>query len=395
MANIRRTRRIIVALRMAGVAGQEKLSGIFRYLGDNHDWDITLLRTAADFTTDRIRAALQEKTDGFIVSIPDTERTAALLAHETVPTVIMDIHDAQLAKRTKNITFIRNSPKEIGFAAADFLLSTGRCRSYAFIHNPAVVEWSVDRCLAFRQTLADHGLWSHEISSLEALSTLERPIGILAANDDCAYNTLEFCRAHRLRVPEDVLVLGVNNDTLICENCRPRLSSIQPDFEQEGFLAAEELARMFAAESRGTNAKTIFVGVRQIVHRESTAEISQAGKLVQKALAYMQKQALKGISAADVISHLGCSRRLADLRFHELQGISIGESLINLRLAAVQRLLLSTREPIESIATSCGFRNANYLRNLFKRRFGMTMRNWRECHATPTSVPQLSDETKR
>lgn len=367
-------KRVFIALRMAGVAGQEKLAGIFRFLGENHDWDITLVRTAADFTPERVHAALQEDYDGFIVSIPDTERTAALLAATDIPTLVMDIHDPALAARKKNIVFIRNSPEEIGHAAANHLLSTGRCRSYAFIHHPAILEWSVDRFRAFRETLRDHGLWAHELNGPAELKGLERPIGVFAANDDCGYDALEYCRRHRLHVPEDILMLGTNNDALICENCRPRLTSIQPDFEQEGFLSAQTLDALM----RGETAKPLLdVGVKAVVRRDSTADVSVAGKLVQKAVAYIRKNALQGISARDVVAHMGCSRRLADLRFHELMGTSIGEMIISIRLDEVKRRLSSTRESIDTIAADCGYENPNSLKNLFKKRFGLSMRAWR------------------
>ena len=98
---------------------------------------------------------------------------------------------------------------------------------------------------------------------------------------------------------------------------------------------------------------------------------------MQKALAYIQRNALKGISVDDVSRHLKVSRRLADLRFRELQGTTIGETIISLRLAEVKRLLRSTKEPIDSIAALCGYSNPNYLKNLFKRRFAMSMRDFR------------------
>lgn len=373
-------KRVFIALKMAGVAGREKLSGIFRFLGDNHDWDITLIRTAAEFTPARMRRALAEGYDGFIVSIPDTETTAALLAATDLPTVVMDIHDPALSARARNIVFIRNAPEEIGRAAADHLVSTGRCRSYAFVHNPSVLEWSVGRFRAFRDMLRDRGLWAHELNEPSEIKGLERPIGVFAANDDRGYDILEYCRRHRLRVPEDVLVLGTNNDTLICENCRPCLSSIQPDFEQEGFLAAQALAELMKRKSP-TPARTSFVGVKAVVHRDSTIDVSVAGKLVQKAVAYIRKNALRDISVSDVARHLGCSRRLADLRFRELMGTSIGEMIISARLDEAKRLLVSTREPLNAIATSCGYANPNSLKNLFKKRFGLSMREWRQQQA--------------
>ena len=76
--------------------------------------------------------------------------------------------------------------------------------------------------------------------------------------------------------------------------------------------------------------------------------------------------------------HLGCSRRLADLRFRELQGTSIGEMLITTRLEEVKWMLRSTKEPVDAIAAECGFSNPNYLKNLFKKRFNMTMRDYRK-----------------
>ena len=378
-------KKVFIALRMAGIAGQEKLSGIFRFLGDNHDWDIRLVRTAGEFTAAAVKEALRSKYDGFVVSIPDTEPTAALLASTEIPTIVMDIHSPLLSARKRRIVFIRNSSAEIGRTAANHLLAIGTCRSYAFVHNPSVMQWSVDRCKAFRETLRDNGFWCHELKSPEGLQKLERPVGVFAANDDRGYDVLEFCHAHRIRVPEDAAVLGINNDTLICENCHPQLSSIQPDFEQEGYLAAETLTRMMCTPKplnlstlQPFNLSTLFVGVKAVIRRESTAELSRSGKLIQRAVAYIRRHALEGISVADVVAHLKVSRRLADLRFRELQHTSIGEEIMRIRLSEVQRLLRTTKDPIEAIAAKCGYENPNYLKNLFRKRFSMTMRDFRK-----------------
>ena len=374
-------KKVFIALRMAGIAGQEKLSGIFRFLGDNHDWDIRLIRTAGEFSVAAVKDALRSKYDGFIVSIPGTEETAAVLATTDIPTIVMDIYSRRLAARKRNIVFIRNSSEEIGRTAANHLLAIGTCRSYAFVHNPSVMQWSIDRCRAFRETLRDNGFWCHELRTSDGLQKLERPVGIFAANDDRGYDVIEFCHAHRMRVPEDAAVLGINNDTLICENCHPRLSSIQPDFEQEGYLAAETLTKMMrprAASSHIPHPSSLFVGIRSVIRRESTAELSTSGKLVQKAVAYIRRHALEGIGVSDVVTHLKVSRRLADLRFRELQHTSIGGEITRIRLAEVQRLLRATREPIDSIAAKCGYANPNYLKNLFRKRFSMSMREFRK-----------------
>ena len=373
-------KRVLVALRLQGIAGQEKLSGIFRYLGDTPEWDVRFIRSAQEFTAARVKTAIADGYDGFIVSVPDAERAAEPLADTDIPTIVMDIHSPALSARKKNIVFIRNSPEEIGRSAANHLLSIGRCKSYAFVHHQSVMQWSVDRFKSYRDTLRENGFECHELKSPEGIEKLERPVGVFAANDDRGYDVIEFCRANHLRVPEDIAVIGINNDTLVCENCHPRLSSIEPDFEQEGYLAAETLARMMSASpspSPSTSTSTLFVGVKQVVRRESTAELSASGKLVQRALVYIRRNALKGISVTDVAAHLHVSRRLADLRFRELQGTTIGETIITERLAEVKRLLRETKDPIDAIAIRCGYENPNYLKNLFKRRFAMTMREFR------------------
>ena len=372
-------KRVLVALRLQGIAGQEKLSGIFRYLGDSPEWDVRFIRSAQEFTAARVKTAIADGYDGFIVSIPDAERAAEPLADTDIPTIVMDIHSPALSARRKNIVFIRNSPEEIGRSAANHLLSIGRCRSYAFVHHQSVMQWSVDRFNAYRDTLREHGFECHELKSPEGVEKLERPVGVFAANDDRGYDVIEFCRANQLRVPEDIAVIGINNDTLVCENCHPRLSSIQPDFEQEGYLAAETLSHMMhpAPCTPHPAPRTLFVGVKQVVRRESTAELSLSGKLVQRALVYIRRNALKGISVTDVAAHLHVSRRLADLRFRELQGTTIGETIISERLTEVKRLLRETKDPIDAIAVRCGYENPNYLKNLFKRRTGKTMSAFR------------------
>jgi two-component system response regulator YesN len=99
---------------------------------------------------------------------------------------------------------------------------------------------------------------------------------------------------------------------------------------------------------------------------------------VQKALAFIDTPAIRGISVDDVVKHINCSRRLADLRFHELQGQSILNAITARRLDEVKRLLTVTNEKIDTIAVLCGYTNPNYLKNLFKKHFGLSMRDFRQ-----------------
>lgn len=124
------------------------------------------------------------------------------------------------------------------------------------------------------------------------------------------------------------------------------------------------------------------VGIRAIVHRDSTYPQSESGRLVQKALAYILKNALKGIGVADVAAHLKVSRSLLNLRFRELQHASVYETILAQRLEEVQRRLRQTREPLDTLAVACGWSNPTALKNLFKRRFGLSMSAWRAQNAS-------------
>ena len=374
-----KTKNVFIALKMAGVAGQSKLVGVFRYLketyGENSPWEIQLVRTRVELASDVVKQAIANGTDGFIVSIPDTEDAVFPLTGISAPTIAMDIHSPELEARQSNIVFIRNSSEEIGREAALFLLGQGVARSYAFLHSEPVMDWSEARFKAFKRMLNDNGIWCEELFSPADAARLKRPAAILAANDDRAYELLKALAARHVAVPRGVAVLGVDNDELFCENTHPRLSSVQPDFEEEGWLAAKTLDDMM--QGRAFAERTLLVGVKRIVQRESTTEQSHAGRLVQKAVAYIDRHALEGIGVNDVVKHLKCSRRLADLRFRELQGRTILNAITERRLDEVKSRLAGTKEKMDAIASACGFKSPIYLKNLFKKHFGMSMSKFR------------------
>ena len=162
-----KNRKVLIALKMASISGQNKMAGIFRYLneryGERSPWDVRLVRTRVELTADVLQAAISDGTDGFIVSIPDTEDAVGPLAETSIPTIVMDIHAGALEKRSKNIAFIRNSAEDIGRKAAHFLLGQGVAHSYAFLHSDPMMDWSRARFEVFRKALGDAGLWCEEI----------------------------------------------------------------------------------------------------------------------------------------------------------------------------------------------------------------------------------------
>jgi len=136
-----------------------------------------------------------------------------------------------------------------------------------------------------------------------------------------------------------------------------------------------------AGYSRRQLGKTYLVGIRQIVQRDSTHPLSDSGLLVQKALAYIEHNALKGIGVQDVAHHLNVSYSLLNLRFHELQHETLYETILRHRLEAVRERLASTHEAIDDIASRCGWPVPASLKKLFKQRYGVSMRDWRRQQA--------------
>ncbi|MBR4171307.1 MAG: substrate-binding domain-containing protein [Kiritimatiellae bacterium] len=385
-------RHVVVGLRMAGIAGQDKLNGIFSYLNEGHRWMLSIYRTRHEFTAKTVREEIAKGADGFLVGIPGAEEALAEIAKTGLPVVLLNVPPGRLAKRGRGVATVKSDAREVGRHAADTFLSQGVYKSYGYAGYRTDDDWSRERGYAFRDALEKAGFAvrmfdithyragiDDQASLIRWLESLPKPCGILAACDDRAYEILDACNEAGVKVPSEVGLLGVNNDPILCENSRPKLSSVQPDFKEEGRLASELLESMMG--SRGAaKSVTRLVGIKTIVHRETTFPMSHAGKLVQKALAFIDRNATRKIGVPDVIAYLKVSRSLAELRFRELQHESIYEAITRVRLEEVKHRLLTTCDTIETISVDCGWSNANTLKNLFRRAFGLSMRDYRNQH---------------
>ena len=384
-------RRVVVALRMAGIAGQDKLNGVFDYLSAGRRWQLIIYRTKHEFTTEVVEHELARGADGFIVGIPGTEDALSLLAKSKVPTVVMNVSGGGIENRTDGIAFVKSDSAAVGREAANALLKQGIYKSYGYAGYRTDDDWSRERGTAFRDALEEAGFVGRMMdithykdkvedksTVMEWLRALPKPCGILAACDDRAFEILDICKEIGLKVPAEVGILGVNNDPILCENTEPKLSSIQPNFIEEGRLAAELLEQLMSGGKISSGKRLSKVGIRAIVHRESTVAQSESGKLVQKVLAYIGREATRGIGVEEVARRFKVSRSLLELRFRELQNESVYEAMLRIRLEEVKRLLRQTDDPISEITSACGWKNPIPPKSLFKRRFGISMRDWRK-----------------
>jgi LacI family transcriptional regulator len=219
--------------------------------------------------------------------------------------------------------------------------------------------------------------WGLEQSHMrEWLLALPKPCGIMVAVDLRAKQVLDTCLAAGIRVPEDIAVIGVDNDEALCENTTPSLSSVLPDFEGGGYLAAELLDRMMRQTQ--PEPQHLIYGVKRIFHRESSLYIPKSSHLITSAVEFIRLNACAGITVTDVAKQLNVSRRWAELRFREVRGHTILSEIQHHRLERVCALLRETNLPIGTIGERCGYPTETYLKALFKKRFGITMRDYRK-----------------
>lgn len=169
--------------------------------------------------------------------------------------------------------------------------------------------------------------------------------------------------------------LGVDNDEILCECAQPTLTSIMPDFRKVGYEAAEALDALMEGE-RVPKLQTI--GICETVERMSTSDRTGSNHRVSRARDILRRQVFNGGVSVDGLARaIGCSTRLLLKDFQSILGHSVVDEINQLRLAKVKYLLRNTSSDETTIAKTSGFKSPAYLRNLFHKRFGMTMREWR------------------
>ena len=262
-------------------------------------------------------------------------------------------------------------------------------RDYAYVGFRIPMFWARERHDAFVAAVAKNGRGCHvfdpereqlphvrQAACADWVRGLPRPCGIFAANDYVGEEILNICAQQGISVPDELAVLGVDNDEAVCENTTPSLSSIAPDFERGGYMAAELLARRIV----GTWCSPVFLkfGVERVVTRQSTRRMACDRGRVAEAVEMIRRRACEGLSAAEVVKFIGEPRRTAEMHFREATGRSIHEEIDEVRFTKVFELLKNPRQSIDAIPDICGFKTGVALRKAFRLRTGLSMRDWRK-----------------
>lgn len=395
---LRRLPRVTVFVSMRSCYGPSVMRGIFSHIAANGEWRLDIVRSEKDVSASAITEACLHRADGFIIAITDPFVPLNALVASGVPFVTIENHFLAQDVVSPLARHIRLDNHAIGDIGAREFIAEGRYSTFGFVpERKGFAVWSQDRRQGFEDAIHRCGGVfsvfpssptdgrSERIGNLAKwLKRLPRPAAIMAADDSVAMDVLQACSAARLRVPSDIAVLGVDDEDFICENTTPPLSSIRPNFIEAGRLAAETLERMMrgGSQRRGEPTEITVKGENEVIRRASTTREASSGPLVQRAIAFIRQNAKRGIGVRDVVAHLRVSRSLADLRFREVRGESILSVITTARLTELKTQLANTATPIGEITRSLGWTSENYPKNLFRKKFGISMKEYRESHRT-------------
>ena len=376
---------IAIHLRLETASHRKRMMGIFRHVGATNDWDMRIIPNE-DALCELIETTNPaEQPDGIISGVPYSERTRNTIVQSGIPFVGIGMNESELATHGNLCRFVLNDNEGIGKAAADHFLSLGNFRSFAFIPDTRGRKWSVLRGNAFASRLNDKGIpcsiyrmTANDASDLSSfLKQLPKPAAVFAAWDGRGADVIHAAHTTHLQIPDDLSVLGVDDDDLICEHTVPTLSSIKTAAEGMGEAAAKLMKELLSGKtSKSSNAvRCPLIGITE---RGSTRPPMPATDLILRARTFIDAEAENGITADDVALHLNISRRLLDLRFKQYESQSVAKCITDRKLEHAKRLLSDSRISVKKAFTQVGFGNIAYAVRLFRETFGKTPESWRQ-----------------
>ncbi len=375
-------KRVILLIETSREFGRELLSGIARYSRLNGPWSFYREPRGLKSAIPRLT---NWSADGIIMrnSVISTE-----LINLKLPTILV-LHET---KRPNHLPAVLTEGTAIAHLASEHLLNRG-LRHFAFCGFDNFI-WSNERKFFFAQILNDAGYkvhvykkpkdrkynsWDNEQSYMtEWLKELPKPVGILACNDDRGQHVLEACKSADLHVPEEVAVLGVDNDSIICSISDPPLSSIALNVEPAGYAAADLLNKLMDGEPM--QGQEIIVTATHVVKRQSTDVLSINDSNLVNAIRFIKQNAKNKISVNDVVAQTYISRRSLEEKFKKNLYRTINEEIKRVRVEQITQVLIESSLSISEITSLFNFTDAEHISRYFKQEKGMGLREFRKLH---------------
>ncbi|MEM7576922.1 MAG: substrate-binding domain-containing protein [Planctomycetota bacterium] len=301
------------------------------------------------------------------------------LVPENAPRVYIGYHAPPGAAR------VLADERAIGATGAEHLIRLG-FRNHCFIGGMErragfveVVEAANLNLLDVPEPIrgTDPTQWSEPFDVLvDWLKAAPKPLGVMAMHDINARNVSLACRLAGLRVPDDVAILGVDNDELLCDLSDPPLSSVEQGLRQIGYEAGQLIDRML----RGEPSQVITVPPRRVVPRRSTDVLAIDDPEVAEAIRFIRNRSGEDIAIDQIAEAVALNRRSLERRFAKATGHSLHTEIVQTRVGRAREMLSVTDRPLLKIAKSCGFNSLKNFHEVFKRQVGDTPAAYRRKH---------------
>ena len=365
---------------------RRKLSGVHDY-AVSQGWNLQSVERLESTADIKAHIKLWSPA-GFIVNRAGNQNKLPPSAFGGIPVVFFE---HPVSRNAKDAIRVYNDSAATAASAAKELLSLD-FENYAYVNWLSPTSWDKIRQDEFKRLVSLYGrrcvvfkptqTTANKVISAIAgwLKTRPMPIGVFAANDRMAAHVASACKLLGLSVPNDVAIIGVDNDEEICEGQSPTLSSIELDYVAAGRIAAETLdAFMQGRGGRSPNAMMRSYPPGNVVRRMSTRLFAKSDKSIEAAVELIRREACKGITARDVIETIPCSRRMAELRFRTATGHSILEEILSIRMDMARQLLSQANPlPIDVIANRSGYKSLAAFSKAFHDKNGMPPTAWRQ-----------------
>lgn len=211
---------------------------------------------------------------------------------------------------------------------------------------------------------------------IKRLRAIPKPAAVFSFHDGEAANVLDACLLAGIHVPEEVAILGVDNNPVICESVRVHLSSVNHDLEGLGYAGAALLDKLMQGEK--PPATPILIPPRGITERRSTDALAVKQDGVRRAVEFMRRNYPRLIGPDDAAEEAGMPRAQLEIEFRKLFRHSMRQELARIRLQRAKEFLLGTELPVADVAARTGFNTAQYFNNVFRRETGLTPLNYRK-----------------
>jgi len=372
-------RHVAVLIETSREYGRGLLRGVTRYHQEKPHWSVYFQQQ--DLGAPLPRWMKSWEGDGILARVADRKTAEGLLAMD------LPLIDLRGATQPLGVPQFGICSKNVAQHAFEHLAACG-LKHFAFVGEPAGQhQYDDDRRDTFVQLAQDHGSDCHRFTNRTGrrttksweeyqqqlamwLTKLPKPLGVMCCHDDRGQQVLDACQRAELGVPDEVAVIGVDNDEFLCGLSIPSLTSVDVRADQIGYQAAAMLDQMMSGKKKFE--ESVLFEAAGVVVRQSTDIIACDDPEIARALRYIRQNACNYLTVNDVQLQIRLSRSLLNRRFKKHVGHTPKQEIVRVQMEKAKRLLIDSSDQLQSIAEQCGFHEAWYFISVFRKQTGMT-----------------------